>query len=486
VNYGLYTPNNGKILLDGDIDSYIIKEPSEVLYFEGFEDDDGGFSLEGTDNESWVRSSGSAHNSTYDIAIEATSYNVPYDYLYSEANEISAEVTIDLTGYETAELQFWWRCAGEDGDDFGQVLINDEVIMDNMHGKTTYTRSPRFDISSYANAELTLEFKWQDDGDGGNSPGLCIDDILITGTSVNQETFYDLEVDKNAGNDNYALLRCPIDIDNNLTIKNGHLDSGGIDFPVGGNWTNDNASYFEHKNNTITFDGNSEDKDQVISSNGVNKFYNVVIDNADNDISLDGDRFYIENDLDIDAGNLDANTEDIMIEGDWTNGSGTFDASNKTVYFRGDIDQQVISDGDAFYNLTLPDADDPVAGDPAKDNAVIMNDNLTINNNIKLSVGALDTDDTYNIDIKGNWYNEGGSFIHPNDASTEVKFSGTGTQKVNVKSDDSVYEANFSFDNVVIDGADVRFYVDSDNYLLLSRNLTINSSKIFKLIKITP
>ena len=76
VNYGVYTPNNGKIKFHGNTDSYIIKEPSEILYYEGFETDDGGFTLD-EDYDSWARSTGSAHNSNYELAIKAEDENVP-------------------------------------------------------------------------------------------------------------------------------------------------------------------------------------------------------------------------------------------------------------------------------------------------------------------------------------------------------------------------------------------------------------------------
>ena len=481
VNYGTYTHHDGEIKFHGDNYSFIIKEPSEVIYYEGFETDNGGFSL-GNSTSAWARSTGSAHNSNYDIAIMARDQNVPYDYLYNSAANVSATKVIDLTGYEVAELQFWWRCAGESGKDYGQLIINGDVIINNMHGKTMYTISPRIDISQYANAPMTLEFKWINDGSGGNSPGFCIDDIFITGTSINQETFYNLSVDKT--NSESAILRCPIDVNNNVTISNGDLNSSGIDFPVGGNWYNYNSSTYTHNRNTITFDGNGEDKDQIIYNNTLNKFFNVVIDNAENDISLNNNRLYIENDLNINAGNLDANTQDIMIEGDWFNQGGTFDAKNKTVYFRGANDQQLICDGDAFYNLSLPNANVPNSGDRTKTNRVIMNDNVLINNNLILSAGALDNSNTYDVEIKGNWYNDGGFFIHPNNATTLVKFSGNSTQTVNLKADGAtVNSSNFSFDNVEIDGTDVRFHIDTQNFLLLVRNLVINNGKIFKIIE---
>jgi hypothetical protein len=193
---------------------------------------------------------------------------------------------------------------------------------------------------------------------------------------------------------------------------------------------------------------------------------------------------YIENDLNIEAGILHADSQDIMIEGDWMNLGGSFDASNKTVYFRGALDQYLRSDGDAFYNMSLPAVDVPNAGDPVKENRTILMDNLLINNDLTLSAGSLDIDNTYDIEIKGDWFNDGGNFIHPNNESTLVKFSGTATQTANLKADGAtVNNANFSYDNVEIDGSDVKFYVDSDLYLLLIRNIVINDGKTFKIVK---
>jgi hypothetical protein len=260
VNYGVYTPNNGKIKFHGNTDSYIIKEPSEILYYEGFESNDGGFTL-GTGSDSWARTSGSAHASNYDLAIKADAQMVPYDYLYSSADDVSATKTIDLTGYTTAELQFWWRCAGQSGADYGEVYVNGNLIMGNMNGKTSYVISPRFDISQYANGPVTLRFRWKDNGSGGNSPGLCIDDILITGTSVNVETFYDLEVDKS--DNKSAILRCPIDVDNDMIIVNGKFNCSGLDFLLAETGIIKIHRILCIGNNKVAFDGNGESKTQI-------------------------------------------------------------------------------------------------------------------------------------------------------------------------------------------------------------------------------
>lgn len=480
VNYGDYIYNNGEIKFIGTQDSYIIKEPTQVLYYEGFEQSNGGFSLE-SGAASWARHSGAAHNSNYDLAIKATAQNVPYDYLYSSAADVSATKTIDLTGFKTAELQFWWRCAGVSGQDYGQVYVNNNLIMDNMHGKPMYVLSPRFDISQYANGPVTIRFRWVNNNSGGSSPGLCIDDILITGTSVNMETFYNLSVDKS--NNKSAILKCPIDVNNNVTITNGKLDSSGLDFNVGGNWFNYNSSDFIHNNNTIIFDGNNENKNQIIYNNSINKFYNININNEDNYISIENNRLYVENDLNITSGELKANTQDIMIEGNWNNTGGIFDASNKTVYFRGNNNQQIFTNGYPFYNLSLPKQNIPNIGDPAKQENIILNEDILINNNLILSSGKLNNNGK-NIEIKGHWFNDGGLFIHPDNATTLVKFSGNNPQTVNLKADGiTVNDQNFSFDNVEINGSDVRFHIKTNNLLLYLRNLVINNGKTLKIIQ---
>lgn len=479
INYGTYVFNDGEILFTGDKDSYIIKEPTQVIYYEGFEESDGGFTL-GTGPSSWARCSGNAHNSNYDLAIKATAQNVPYDYLYNSASNVSATKTIDLTGYETAMLQFWWRCAGVSGEDYGQLLINNNIIMDNIHGSPIYVQSERIDISQYANGVITLTFRWINNNSGGSSPGLCIDDILITGSSVNMETFYNLSVDKS--NNKSTLLKCPIDVNNNVTITNGKLNSSGIDFTVGGNWYNYNSSEFIANNNTVTFDGNNEDKNQLIYNNSLNKFHNISILNAGNHINLENNRLYLTGDIKIIAGELKANTQDIMIEGDWINSGGIFDASNKTVYFRGQNDQQIFTNSHPFYNLSLPKQNIPNIGYPQKLNKLFINEDILINNNLILSSGEFNNNG-FNIEIKGNWYNEGGIFFHPNNSTTKVKFSGNNIQTFNLKTDESVYEQNFSFDDVEIDGNEVRFHIKTNDLLLYLRNLKINDGKTLKIIQ---
>jgi len=463
TNYGDYIYNEGMVKFHGSSTSFILREPAMVIYSDGFEGGSTGWTLENNGSSSWSFAEGLAHNSTNDLAVTDESNNIPYDYLWScSSGEVSAYKTIDLSGYTVASLTFYYRAGGDAGD-YGQVLIDGDVVIDNLHGQMTWAKYNTIDISDYVGGSVELRFKWKWDADcDGIAPGLCIDDLLIASNSVNSQTFYDLTVNKSSDK---VALRGPIDINNDMLISGGEFDCAGLDLPVGDDWTNESGTTFTHGDNTVTFDGNQESKSQEVDI-GDQQFYNVVINNSSGTVSISNNILDIDNDLTITDGTLDANDQDIEIDGDWINNGGTFNPQTQTVHFIGTSDQSITSGSSPFYNVYMN-----------KSQTLTLVDDITLNNDLKLTVGLFDVSaNNRTVNIAGDWINAGGSFQYRQGL---VNFNGSALQRANIMDDaGTVNSADFIYYDVTIDGTDVFFFYDSDNRkLTILNNLIINDTK---------
>ena len=496
-NYGTYDhTNSGEVTFETANNSVILKDPAVVIYSENFESGatPSGWSLgdgAAANDSHWKVCSGMGHNSTYDLAIYAEDYGIDHDYNWIlGALTIYATKTIDLTQYNTATLEFWYRCGGETGRDYGSVIINDgtdNTVADNLCSKINWTKNPKIDLTPYCGKSIILKFKWQYDNNGaGSHPSISIDDIVITGISNNMETFHNLTINKtNAANT--TRLQCPIDVNNNMLINKGNFITTGFSFPVGQNWTNANSNVtFTHMNNTITFDGNQEGKTQLINSGSlVLPFYNVVVNNTggtSNIVSLSTNKLDVDNNLTLTAGTLDANVsgvQNIDVGGNWLNNGGLYEARTNTVTFNGSSNtQQLTSRGAAyntFYNVTINNTG----------GSVELQDSLTMNNTMSLIKGYLNSNNK-NIRLKGHWHVGNGTTygtFNQGTGDTRVTFFGTSTQNANLNTDNSTVNLHdFFFNDVIIDGTDVRFNLDSDTYKILVKLLQINNNKYFKVV----
>lgn len=477
-DYGTLTHNNtGVIKFHGADNSFVVKEPTQIIFSDDFETVNPDWVLDDIANHTgWRRHSGYGHNSNYDMATRDNKYEIPHDYDWGLGdgydNTYDASIDIDLSGYDVAILSFWLRAGGgyEGASlyDYGQVIIDDgseNVIFDELYGMPFWTEYSQIDISEYCGDEITLIFRWQfDDGGVGNSPGFCVDDILITTNSINEEEFYDITINKTAAN-GYTLLLGPIDVNGDVLVSDGDFNSGANDFPVAGNWTNNTANNttFTHQNNTITFDGTGAQTIDI----GNTEFYNVIIDKASGTASISTSTLDIDNDLTITSGTLNANNQDIEIDGDWLNNGGTFTPQTQTVNFIGTSDQQIKSNGSPFWHIIMN-----------KDGSLTLTDDIDINGHLTLTQGVFDvTSGNRSIHVAGDWVNNGGNFSKH---TGMVTFDGTATQSVNKDAGGTVNMNDFSFYNVTIDGNEVILFYDSDNYLLIINNLVINSGKVVK------
>ncbi|MFC1576119.1 DUF2341 domain-containing protein [Candidatus Omnitrophota bacterium] len=116
-------------------------------------------------------------------------------------------------------------------------------------------------------------------------------------------------------------------------------------------------------------------------------------------------------------GTLDASTaSNLNIGGDWTNNGGTFTAGAGTVCFNGT--STLTSGGAAFSNIEL-------------NSTLTLADPLDIDGNLTIGSGSTFDAAGNNIDLAGNWNNQGGIFIH-----------GDNTVTLNAEDTDNIIRSN--------------------------------------------
>lgn len=484
TDFGKYTPNNGIVKFHGAENSNIIREPAYVIFSQDFETGAAtGWTL-GSDPtfSDWRVQSGFGHASDYDLAMYDVMWAMTHDYDWSATDSRVVTIdavspVIDLSAYSVASLKFWYRIMG-DVNDYGQVLVKvngvETLLMDNMRNKPLWTESNSIDISNIvggqSNVQLIFRFK-MDGTNQGNAPGLCIDDIVLTSTSILTETFNTIIVDKTSSK--IAALRCPVDINSDVTINQGTFDGGGFSFPVGGNWSNVGTSSFIHRNNTITFDGNGESKPQSINI-GTSSFYKVILNNPSGTATLSTSRFKVESNLTLTAGALDAGNQNIEIGGHWLNNGATFIPQSQQVEFYGTANQNITSRSgvvNPFYTIEMN-----------KDGSLILQDSLTLNKDFKLIKGLLDVNTDKNIRLKGDWLvGDGTTFGTFNPGTAMVTFNGTSPQVINKRTNGTVNLNDFTFYDLKIDGTNVTLWLKSSHYKVNTHNLYIVKDKVLNI-----
>lgn len=173
-----------------------------------------------------------------------------------------------------------------------------------------------------------------------------------------------------------------------LTINSGAtLSAPNANINIAGTW--DNLGTFTPNSGTVTFNGAS----QNVDPNG-QPFNNVVFGGSGTK-ELQG-TLDVNGSLTI-TSTLDAGAnQPINIAGFWIN-NGTFIAKSGTVTFDGNL-QNINSNGQAFYNLTLANGGTKTLGA-----AINIDAALTIDNGVTFDV----TSGNYAVNLAGNWVNNG-------------------------------------------------------------------------------
>ncbi|MFA6098034.1 MAG: helix-turn-helix domain-containing protein [Patescibacteria group bacterium] len=203
-------------------------------------------------------------------------------------------------------------------------------------------------------------------------------DLITAGTG----SLYDLEVDDGAGDYNLIVeVEDPLDVDNNINITGGILDTKTGEsnaITIGGSWANSDT--FTARSGTVTFDATSGTKTvnpgtspfYVLTFNGVGGTWqpttntvtvssnlnvtNGTVDNETNDQILD-----IGGNVAISSGGVlqASSTASFTVAGNWAN-SGDFTDGTGTVTLDGTAQQtlsgQLTGANDRFYNLTVTNA----------------------------------------------------------------------------------------------------------------------------------
>ena len=117
-----------------------------------------------------------------------------------------------------------------------------------------------------------------------------------------------------------------------------------------------------------------------------------------NNAALDNGIWTIAGNVDISSGTtLIATSGNFYIGGNWTN-DGTFTNDEGTVTFNGSGEQTIISGGSAFYNLTNSNS---------SPSTLLLNDTLNVDGNLTIDSGSILDTQGKDINIYGNWNNEG-------------------------------------------------------------------------------
>jgi hypothetical protein len=160
----------------------------------------------------------------------------------------------------------------------------------------------------------------------------------------------------NSANATAQLLTNPLTVINNVTINSGVLNSNNLNMNVGGNWTNNNATYTPGTA-TVTFNGTAA---QTINGTSASQTFNnfIIAKTAGTTLSIGGSTTTITTNnltqtsgnfnapatlnitgsaatssLVLTAGTLTAAAIIFQLDGNWTNNGGTFALGTGTVNF---------------------------------------------------------------------------------------------------------------------------------------------------------
>ncbi len=210
VKYAIWSTNAANY---SSVQYATVTMPVELPYSQDFEDADDvdEWSLGTGDVNDWVIGTcgdyGGA-NSTSQAAYISTDKGVSVEYDNTYDSDVDLSLAVDLNGYESATLTFYYMCGGNTNggkNAYGQVLVNGNAVsLSNTNtgptGPTGPTQtkltnisswtSASVDLSSYVGQVITLTFEWYNDADATvTNPGLCIDEVNITGTIEDPDEF---------------------------------------------------------------------------------------------------------------------------------------------------------------------------------------------------------------------------------------------------------------------------------------------------------
>ena len=281
TNNGTFNSGTGSVYFVGSSNVTVtVSGASQTVLSDGFESGTSGWTLGSLSSHSeWRRQSG-GHSGSYDCALYDLYHSSSHNYYHSSAaNNLYLDLkrTIDLSDYSSASITFYWR-SGADNQSYPIFSVDGDVLADDMKNNSSW-QSKTISLNSYCgNSDMLMFYRMWVGSDVSGTPGLCIDDITITGTP-NVEHFNNVYIQKTGAT---VTLSSSIKTKKDIVITSGTLDANGYNLTIGRNFTNN--STFTSGTGTAKFNGTST---QTISGSSNTSFYNFI-KNTSSDLVFSG------------------------------------------------------------------------------------------------------------------------------------------------------------------------------------------------------
>ena len=342
------------------------------------------------------------------------------------------------------------------GQNFNNVTISNTHWRISLHkpsitldGTLTIDEGAIFDAFQ-SNKNVTVGCDWKNSGTFLHKSGTVTFDAttgtidIISGGSA----FYDLTLN-DGGGDAVFELEDALDVDNDLTITGGTLDTKSGEnnsINIGGDWSNSDT--FTSQSGTVTFDGTS-----TITTGGIGDgqdFYNVVLNGtsatqATNAIDID-------NNFTITSGTWDTASFDMTVGGTSDTSGGTLITSSSPT-----------DSTDDSTDLTAPTLSSSSPSDGATGVDINANIILTFSEDVVVKTG--------NIIIRKSSDNSTVEIIDV----TSAKVSGSSATTITVNPSSSLDELTNYYINIDATAFDDR---DSSSYAGISDSKTLNFTTI--------
>ena len=129
-------------------------------------------------NKSAYISNDNAQSASYNPNIETiVSYQIPIDLSLCDEKPV---------------LSFWWKCSGEPSgiNDIGHIFINHQLLDINEYFvSNSEWKYCEHQLDNLPDKKIVLKFQWKNDGETGQNPAFCIDEIKIEGILLNGPVF---------------------------------------------------------------------------------------------------------------------------------------------------------------------------------------------------------------------------------------------------------------------------------------------------------
>lgn len=358
-NWGVHLDDESTIRFVGSENASITREGTAVIVFqENFETANALWSLQSiTNHTEWRIQNDPLIVGNHDCALYNLFESQAHDYYTSGGNTyLSLSTNVDLKDYSQATLSFDWR-NGADHKSNTLAVLGGQTLLSNFDNQTAWQSSGSIDISSHCGQiDKELYFRaWVGPAtSAGGSPGLCIDNVVITGVP-NVESFGYLVISKDSAQ---VDLISSVKVEKNLTIASGDFDLNAKNIECLGQITSF-GEIFSDEGSSILISGivsqtfwssHSIELDNLIKSSPsklsfdgettfaiehftwLNNLDTIEIGTSSATTTSFDDNFYIDNDKAVILGE----SAELMVGGNFRN-MGKFDVteSNSTLSFFG-------------------------------------------------------------------------------------------------------------------------------------------------------